>query len=183
MTESMIRFMSLYWTKLCVICLFCGLFACGSKDGQQDNDQKSVMDKFEGIRSNLVGKQASFVREFGSTSGSIQIIYYYTGFDCGSCVQKGLESVKALESVGYDPIVMAFQANIGQDQLHYEYEKRIWVDQTDALHDSFQFIPTPFFLLIDEGLQVIDVHFPQNVPGNPDSARFFSHPFFLDHKH
>jgi hypothetical protein len=158
--------------------VFWGLLACGSKNNQQDSGKAGMMDKFEGVRKNLVGKKAAFVEGIGSTSGSGQIVYYYTGFDCGTCVEKGIESVKALESVGYEPIVMAFQTNIGQDQLYYGYEKRIWVDQRDALHDSFHFIPTPFFLIIDEGLRVIDVHFPQNLACNPDSARFFSHPFF-----
>ncbi|GAB5524538.1 MAG: hypothetical protein Roseis2KO_24100 [Roseivirga sp.] len=108
------------------------------------------------------------------------LVYYYTGFDCGSCVRKGLESVKLLEAEGFKPVVIAFQANIGQDQLYYGYESRIWSDQTDALHDNFQFIPTPFLMLLDEGLKVVDVYFPQNIEYDADSARFFNNAFFTD---
>lgn len=158
-----------------LLLFFC--LSCGSNSKTVEEVRQPQGDRYTGLRQSLLTKHVSFLDSIPGLSGQFLeggLMYYYSGFDCGSCVLKGIASVKALKQLGQKVEVVAFQANVGQDQEYFDFKERIWVDKDDFLHDNFTFLPTPFFLSINADRQVEDVYFPLNTGVNPDSARFFT---------
>ncbi|WP_420385251.1 hypothetical protein [Roseivirga sp.] len=157
---------------------FC-LINCSGKT-TRNKEELSFPEKspreFSGVKKNIVNKQAKFLGKI-IDSQQLQengLYFYYSGYDCGNCVQKGFEIIRNLSEAGVSTIPIAFQTNIGQDQIYYDFKDRIYIDQGDYLHDNFSFIPTPFFMITDEALRVVDIYIVQNIDGDTDSLSFFT---------
>lgn len=89
-------------------------------------------------------------------------VMLYTGMDCGTCIEKGFETINQLnQQVPQKNIaVIASKSNIGRDQLMFNYHEYIYHDERESIRRELRFIYTPVLILLDASKNIIKVYFP-----------------------
>jgi hypothetical protein len=89
-------------------------------------------------------------------------VMLYTGMDCGTCIEKGFETINQLsQRVPQKNIaVISSKSNIGRDQLMFNYKELVYSDDTEKVRQELKFIFTPVLILLDSAKTIIKVYFP-----------------------
>lgn len=99
-----------------------------------------------------------------------KIIFLYTGFDCGNCIEDGFELVKSIKSsdTSKDIYVIASNTNIGSNQIAYDYHDFIYNDHDEKIRSELKYIYTPVFLSVDSTERINALYFPTTFKSNDD---------------
>lgn len=89
-------------------------------------------------------------------------IMIYTGFDCGSCVEKAYVLAEEIDSLylNNSVFIIGSKTNFGRDQLLYNYNKFVFNDSQENIRQELKFIYSPVLLLIDSIYSIKAVYFP-----------------------
>jgi hypothetical protein len=139
------------------------------KDSNRDKiesdtiNSEKLIEIYNNIREKTIGKKISSwkkIKEDYKRKGNI-LIYYYNGYDCISCVEKGFLLTKEIDNKYgvYTVNVVASNSNISREQLKYNYFEYIYNDSSELIRQELKYIPTPVMLILDENLIVKDVCF------------------------
>jgi len=98
------------------------------------------------------------------------IIFLYSGFDCGTCVLKGLAQSATIDSIlskhKSRVFVIASNTNYGVDQLNSGYHKYIFNDVHESIRKELKYLYTPIFIQLNGDRTVESIYFP--LPLNND---------------
>lgn len=89
-------------------------------------------------------------------------VMLYTGMDCGTCIEKGFETINQLSKEVHQKniAIIASKSNIGRDQLMFNYHEYIYNDEIESIRQELRFIYTPVLILLDASKNIIKVYFP-----------------------
>jgi predicted permease len=118
----------------------------------------------ENRRIKSLNKIVSFTKQLTTHS----LIYYYTGYDCSTCVENGFELINEINHYAKreNIFVIGTNTNIGRDQVNYDYRNYIYSDEKQLLRKELKYIYTPVFLLIDTSFDIKKVYFPTRTETN-----------------
>jgi hypothetical protein len=166
---------------IAVVSLFCIVLvlaanACRSDHKGKETEVVHKISKEEKLAGRFVDRKMASINKVFLTNGKEygherKIIFLYTGYDCQSCVDKGFEIIKRIDSLypSQKTYTVASQSNIGFDQERNEYYKYIYNDNTESIRKELDFVPTPMILKLDEEDIIIKVIFPET-NSNVDKA-------------
>jgi hypothetical protein len=155
-----------------VMSLFCVAFvlvvsACRGYDKREKTETVNVTGKEEKLVNRFVDRKTTAISKVITTDGKEygrdeKIVLLYTGYDCQSCVDKGFEIIKRIDSLY--PVrktyIITSQSNIGFDQKRNEYYKYIYNDHTELIRKELDFVPTPMIIKLNREDIIVKVFFP-----------------------
>jgi hypothetical protein len=142
--------------------------ACRSDHKRKETGVVHEISKEEKLAGRFADRKMASINKVFLTNGKEyaherKIIFLYTGYDCQSCVDKGFEIIKRIDSLysTQKTYIVASQSNIGFDQERNEYYKYIYNDNMELIRKELNFVPTPMILKLDEEDVIIKVIFPE----------------------
>jgi hypothetical protein len=115
-----------------------------------ENETVNVVGKEEKLAGRFTGRKTTAVGKVISADGKgygseEKIILLYTGYDCQSCVDRGFEIIKRIDSMypARKSYIITSQSNIGFDQERNGYYKYIYNDRTELIRKELDFVLTP----------------------------------------
>jgi hypothetical protein len=84
------------------------------------------------------------------------------GYDCQSCVDKGFDVVKKINSL-YPEIktyIIESRSNVGFDQGRNDYYRFVYNDKDELIRKELQFLATPILLMLSEENVITKISFP-----------------------
>jgi hypothetical protein len=92
------------------------------------------------------------------------IIFLYNGFDCNTCIIKGLKEALVIDSLlkKNDNKVMVIGANtdFGNDQMNSGYHKYIFDDKRELIRKELKFLYTPIFIQLNKKKIIKNIYYP-----------------------
>jgi len=174
-----------YITPIVMLCLLWTM-SCNGKKTQDEvaeeaaylgPDTQAFYERTEKMRNHLVGKKIPSLGDIFNNElerDEKYLIFYITGQDCGSCVLKGFNFIK-----GLDPILkqlvhpIGSNVNIGNIQLHYDFEEAIFPDNQDKVRKELGYFHSPMFLLYSVEKGVEDAYFIPTFDDGDRGDKFF----------
>ncbi|MFZ2906543.1 MAG: hypothetical protein WAZ98_10105 [Cyclobacteriaceae bacterium] len=151
-----------FW--LIVIILFSCSYPKEKKELSVDSISQDNEEKLRFQEKMLLGKEIDgLAKILGDTvECSRRVVLFYTGFDCGSCIETGFRMVNAVDRLGSmeSSIVIECQANKSSDQITYSYPHYIFSDADDLLRKSLKYVKTPVVFFLDEESRLKRVYYP-----------------------
>lgn len=151
----------------CAVLLISVVSACRSDDKRQKTETGKVAGKEEKLANRFVGRKTTAISKVITTEGKEygreeKIIFLYTGYDCQSCVDKGFEIIKRIDSLhpARTTYIITSQSNIGFDQKRNGYYKYIYNDHTELIRKELDFVPTPMIFKLNGEDIIVKVFFP-----------------------
>lgn len=152
------------------IFLFNSLFiSCNSnvnKDISTENNTKieKQYDVLKEQSSMLKNKKIKFLRKvLGDTIiTSNQVLFLYNGNDCDTCIDRGYEMVKKIDSTmnKQSVFIISTSTNIGRDQLKNSYKNFIYNDEHDIIRKELKYIYTPVLIYLNSNNKINEVFYP-----------------------
>jgi hypothetical protein len=91
-----------------------------------------------------------------------KIVFLYTGYDCQSCIDKGYEIMKKIDSLLKNKIfIVASHSNIGMDQERNNYMDSVYNDDNELIRKELKFLPTPIIFILNEENYIVNLVFPE----------------------
>ncbi len=93
------------------------------------------------------------------------VIFLYNGFDCITCIDKGYELAKKIDSIVQKQTVqiISTSANIGADQLRNEYMHFVHNDEHDLIRRELKYLYTPVLLSFDSTNRIDAIFYPNKM--------------------
>ncbi len=136
------------------------------------------IERFQKIRMNMIGKEIHALKSIFGDSLYVRekkmVVLLYTGFDCGSCIDKGINIAQKIDSTFNRQYVFVIGSNadFGNLQFRAGYENFIYNDAKELIRKELKFIYTPVFLALNERKYVTDVYFPQTSGDESQMQKF-----------
>ena len=101
-------------------------------------------------------------KEKGTDENKILLIY--TGYDCQSCVDKGYQILKAIQSQNETKkiFIISSNTNIGRDQERNKYYDFVYSDEKELVRQELKFLFTPIILVLDKDNRIMHINFPES---------------------
>lgn len=137
------------------------VFSCKSRNDYNMEKNDTKLDKQKVF---LYGKSLKSAIKIMNDSIDISghFLFLYNGFDCETCIKNGYRLAKAIDSLSMKQVVyvISTSANIGADQLKYDYLGYVYNDEHDLMRSELKYIYTPVFLFFDSLKKIENVYYP-----------------------
>jgi hypothetical protein len=150
--------------------LFNSLFiSCNSsvnKDNSIEKNKKieTEHDILKEQSSMLKNKKIKFLRKVvgDTTITSNRILFLYNGYDCETCIDRGYEMVKKIDSTmnKQSVFIISTSSNIGRDQLKNSYKNFIYNDEHDIIRKELKYIYTPVLIYLNSDNKINEIFYP-----------------------
>jgi hypothetical protein len=111
---------------------------------------------------NLIGWQLSVINDIiNEPVEKMAILYLFSGNDCSSCIDRGFDVIKLLESekINMPIYVISDNANISTIQNRNNYREYIFTDNVGSIRQNLKFCLTPVVFLMT-GTTIGSMYFP-----------------------
>jgi hypothetical protein len=132
-----------------------------------ENEAVNVISKEEKLAGRFMDRKTASIgkvisaneEEYGHKE---KVILLYSGYDCQSCVDKGYEIIKKIDSLysARKTYIVASQSNIGFDQERNGYYKYVYDDNTESIRKELDFVPAPMIFKLNKEDVILKVFFP-----------------------
>lgn len=94
--------------------------------------------------------------------GKPSVVFVFSGFDCGTCIGKGMTLAMKIDSIcGHQQVyVVGSDANFGNLQEETGYKHYIFNDEHEAIRKQLRYFYTPVVLLLDSSEVIKDAYYP-----------------------
>lgn len=136
------------------------LLSCKSRNERFEEYGNTKLEKQKVF---LQGKDLNSARKILDDSINLgnHILFLYNGFDCETCIEKGFMLAKTLDSLSGKQFVfiISTSANIGADQLRYDYFEYVYYDEHDLIRSELKYIYTPVLLYFDSLERIDEIYY------------------------
>lgn len=108
-------------------------------------------------------KNIGVFTKFKKTYDKRKIYFFYTGYDCESCVEIGYKIVNRVDSLSTTDsvVVITHSENRNKPYLYYNYTGYVYNDRYDEIRSELNFVYTPFMVLLDSN-KIFNIYFIQS---------------------
>ena len=146
--------------------IFCLVFFLVISCEKTTKENAKTLGKQERQKTSILGKEINAFKEIleKSVNTNDKVIFFYSGFDCNTCIDIGFNIVKRIDSMSgmrkCFVIGGGTQTNFHQEQQRNNYYHSIYNDPEDQVRKELKYIRTPLLLYLNELNEVSEVLFP-----------------------
>jgi hypothetical protein len=146
--------------------LFISCNSSVNKDNSIEKNKKieTEHDILKEQSSMLKNKKIKFLRKVvgDTTITSNRILFLYNGYDCETCIDRGYEMVKKIDSTmnKQSVFIISTSSNIGRDQLKNSYKNFIYNDEHDIIRKELKYIYTPVLIYLNSDNKINEIFYP-----------------------
>lgn len=89
------------------------------------------------------------------------MLFYFSAYDCASCIVEGFRLVKIAKHKNIPVIVILTDGSIGTVRKKYIYPGYIFYDRNFILNEQLNYTSTPLMLGIDSTMKIINSYHPK----------------------
>lgn len=147
------------------------IFSCNL----QTKNKEQFYTRIDQQKDFLRGREVQSIEKIlnDSIKTKARIVFLYNGLDCETCILRGYKLAKSIDSIAqkYVVYIVSTSANIGADQIRYDYSHYVYNDERELVRNELKYIYTPVFLLINPERMIEDVFYP-NISSNNEEKIF-----------
>lgn len=153
--------------------LFNSLFiSCNNNNNNVNKDNSIEKNKKIETKHDILKEQSSMLKNkkikflskvLGDTTiTSNRILFLYNGYDCETCIDRGYEMTKKIDSTmnKQSVFIISTSSNIGRDQLKNSYKNFIYNDEHDIIRKELKYIYTPVLIYLNSDNKINEIFYP-----------------------